>query len=533
MDSGIAAQIAADTPHREVGPLNMTCSDVAVSATEPGLRARALPLVIIAMIATFYLSTIRPGHQWGDDFGLYVLHARSIVNGDAYEETPYLHNPLYSLSGPPAYPPVLPITLAPLYKQFGFDVTVMKVAVCTFFLALLCILYVTYRLQLPWPYATGLIVLLGLNPCFYDFKDEIMSDFPFMFLVWAALYALQRHYDSGRARADGSLPYAILVGTCMYLAYGTRVIGGVLLASLVLYELVKFKRLSRFAIIALLAGGTLIVIQTSLLSNIGSGYLGVVKERTATDVVQLFLANGRSYFVNLLTFFDNGHSRAIKIGLFIIVSLLAAVGLKKRIKSGLTIIEVFLCLYVLVLLVSPVRAFRYLYPIIPIYFLYACIGAIEVRSLINRRGLHYAPVILAGLIGVSYALKYVTLDYGPIPEGIARQESVELFQYIRSHTKSDDVIIFRKPRALALLTGRRASIYPMPVQDPEQADAIAWNYFHESGARYLVIGATAWARNRVDSQDIEWERTFATNCKQRCEEVFSNADFQMYELKDP
>jgi hypothetical protein len=534
MDSGIVVQIAADKHHQKTGTLDTACLDVHVPTSEPRPHVYLLHLVIIAMIAVFYLSTIRPGHEWGDDFGLYVLHARSIVNGDAYDETPYLHNPLYGLIGPRAYPPILPIALAPLYKWFGFDATVMKIAVCTFFFAVLGILYWTYRMQLPWLYATGLIVLLGFNPYFYDFKDEIMSDFPFMFFVWAALYAMQRYYDiAEKDRSPGSVSYGILVGTCMYLAYGTRVIGAVLLVSLILYELVTFRKLSRFAITALFVASILIAIQSTLLSNVGTGYLSLFKENTTRDIAHLFLANIISYLISLSTFLDNGHSKLIKITLFVIVSLLAALGLRRRIKDGITILEVFLFLYVVALIISPVHAFRYLYPIIPIYFLYACIGAIEVRSLTSRRGVQYTPVILAGLVVVSYASKYITLDYGPIQEGIARQESTELFQHIQSHTKPNDVIIFRKPRALALLTGRRASIYPMPAQHFEPSDGIAWNYFDEIGARYLVVGATAWARNLANIQDIEWERKFVANCKQRCEEVFSNADFQVYELKDP
>ena len=534
MDSGIGVQIAADKHPQKAGTLNSACWTAPAPASEPRPRVHVLHLVIIAMVALFYLSTMRPGHQWGDDFGLYVLHARNIVNGDSYDETAYLHNPLYGLIGPRAYPPILPLALAPVYKWFGFNATVMKIAVCTFFFAVLWVLYSTYRMQLPWPYATGLIVLLGLNPYFYDFKDEIISDFPFMFFVWGALYAMQRRYHiADRNTFSGSVSYGLLVGTCMYLAYGTRVIGAVLLVSLVVYELVRYKKLSWFAITALFVAGTLIAIQGTLLSNIGSGYLDLFKQNTTRDIAHLFLANIMSYLVSLSTFLDNGHSKVIKIAFFIMVSLLAVLGLRRRIDDGISVLEVFLFLYVVALVISPVQAFRYLFPIIPIYFLYACIGAIEIRSLTSRAGLQYVPVILAALVAVSYASKYVTLDYGPMQEGIARQESTELFQYIHSHTKPDDVIIFRKPRALALLTGRRVSIYPMPVQHADSSDGEAWKYFHAIGARYLVVGATAWARNPIDLRDIEWERTFAANCKQRCEAVFSNGDFQVYELKDP
>jgi hypothetical protein len=486
------------------------------------------------MIAIFYISTIRPGHVWGDDFALYVMHAENIAGGKAYAETPYVHNALYPDIGPKAYPPILPVVLSPVYLSFGLNLTAMKIALEAFFLASLWLQFLIYRLSVPWLYAIGLLLLIGANPIYWDFKDEILSDFPFLFFVWLTLYAVhQYHPPLRRERAPRVIPYAILLGTCMYLAYGTRVLGAVLPASLVLYELLKFRKFSRFAVIAVFVAGILMAAQFTFLSDAGSGYLSLFKQHSIEDIARLFTHNAITYITGLSTFLDNGHSKPLKIALFLTVSLLAALGLRRRIKDGITILEVFLFLYVVSLIVSPVEAFRYLYPIIPIYFLYAGIGLIEARSLTGRDGLQYAPVVVAGLVVVSYASKYVTVDYGPIPEGIARQESAELFHHIQSHTKPDDVIIFRKPRALALLTRRRSSIYPMPPEHAEPSDGIAWNYFDEIGARYLVVGAAVWARSPINIQDIEWERRFAANCKPRCEEVFSNADFQVYELKDP
>jgi hypothetical protein len=141
----------------------------------------------------------------------------------------------------------------------------------------------------------------------------------------------------------------------------------------------------------------------------------------------------------------------------------------------------------------------------------------------------YAPIIVAGALILSYSSKYTALDFGPIREGMERKESKELFQYVRAHTHPDDIIIFRKPRALALLTGRRASIYPRPSDNSSTSDGIAWNYFHDIHARYFIVGTTAWARN-VTITDMAWERQFVERYEQRFEEVFSNADFTIYKI---
>jgi hypothetical protein len=146
----------------------------------------------------------------------------------------------------------------------------------------------------------------------------------------------------------------------------------------------------------------------------------------------------------------------------------------------------------------------------------------------------YAPIIVAGALVLSYSSKYTTLDFGPIREGIDRKESKELFQFVRAHTHPDDIIIFRKPRALALLTDRRASIYPRPSDISSTSDGTAWNYFHDIRARYLIVGTTAWGRNPGIIQGIwwerQWEQQFVERYKECFEEVFSNADFTVYKI---
>ena len=41
---------------------------------------------IIAIVAAFYILTIRAGHDWGDDFSMYIHHAVNIVEGKDYDQ---------------------------------------------------------------------------------------------------------------------------------------------------------------------------------------------------------------------------------------------------------------------------------------------------------------------------------------------------------------------------------------------------------------------------------------------------------------
>jgi hypothetical protein len=48
-------------------------------------------ILLLITIAVFHTATIRPGHIWGDDFAMYIHHARNIVEGRPYAQTGYLY----------------------------------------------------------------------------------------------------------------------------------------------------------------------------------------------------------------------------------------------------------------------------------------------------------------------------------------------------------------------------------------------------------------------------------------------------------
>jgi len=49
-------------------------------------------ITIITVVGVFYLSTMREGHDWGDDFSAYINHAKNItkVLGPGYIRPSFL-----------------------------------------------------------------------------------------------------------------------------------------------------------------------------------------------------------------------------------------------------------------------------------------------------------------------------------------------------------------------------------------------------------------------------------------------------------
>src|SRR5438876_9159772 len=60
---------------------------------------------VILSVGVFFLSTVRAGHNSGDDFAMYIMHARNIEQGHAYAPTGYIYNPAVPGFGPRVYPP--------------------------------------------------------------------------------------------------------------------------------------------------------------------------------------------------------------------------------------------------------------------------------------------------------------------------------------------------------------------------------------------------------------------------------------------
>src|ERR1700722_205602 len=150
------------------------------TTTRPILRSDLYFAGLLLAIFLFHCATLRPGHVWGDDFAMYIHHAKNIVEQRPYADTGYIYNPAVPVYGPRAYPPVFPLLLAPLYRQFGLNLIPMKVEQTVFLMLTLILVYFFWRRDLGNRYALALIAILGFSPAFWIAKDEVLSDLPFL-----------------------------------------------------------------------------------------------------------------------------------------------------------------------------------------------------------------------------------------------------------------------------------------------------------------------------------------------------------------
>jgi hypothetical protein len=479
-----------------------------------GALAGTLSVLIVAL---FYLFTIREGHDWGDDFSQYIQHASNLASGVSYTDTRYLYNPDNPSIGPRQYPPGFPVTLAPVVRTFGLDLQAMKVEVILFFVAAL---FLTSRLVQSFmsPAAGAAVVLaVGLNPYFWDFKDQVLSDLPFLFFFCATLLCLTRadEADTSQRRVWA---FAVLGGAAMYAAYATRVVGVVLLPSLIMRDLIRYRLVTKQSLVA----------SGVFLSLASVHYLVWPRDTSYTDLLTInppiIAANIASYLRWLAEIWDNGYADLPRKVLFLATAGFAVLGyasLWKRPKAILLVVAPLF--YLAAIVVWPLaQDTRLLIPVIPIYLACFVLGVTAVDETIARRWgrLHIVPGLLLAAVAVTYIARYSTLPFGHLQEGIAKPESVELFDFVKASTRRDDVLVFSRPRALSLFSERTVTP-PSRSADP----CGFWRYIQRVGANYLVTGPGM--ANEEAKYLAYFVRDFARNLRQ----VMQNADVAVYRVE--
>jgi hypothetical protein len=475
-------------------------------------RSGTWAAAVITLIGVGYLATVRSGHDWGDDFAQYIGHARNLALGRPYADTGYIYNPKFATMGPRTYPPVFPLLLAPVYRVFGLDFFAFKVEMVLFFTAFLIVLYVVFRRELPPHYLLAIIGLLALNPYLWDYKDRVVSEYPFLFFLYLVFWLFQRAMMEERPLRSRWCN-AVAAGMVLYLACGVRSVGIVVVPCLLLEGWRKDRRSMGMALAAVGVFGMGAMVERVLMPFDGS-YL----EQMAFDPIQ-FGRNAAWLFSSLGLLADRGQTAVGIVLSFLVVGGLGVIGYISRLRQGMTCREAFLAAYVATLVIYPPTSttVRYLAPLAPLALVYVCHG---LRWVGARLGPWWervpGAVLAAGILAISLT-QYRHCDFGALREGIGKTESAALFDYVRRETSPDAVLLFQKPRVMALLTGRRAAANHLPADDAE-----LWHYLHAIGATHVVVD------HHVFTHRPDVLGPFARRYPDRLTAVFHNHDFTVY-----
>jgi hypothetical protein len=216
---------------------------------------------------------------------------------------------------------------------------------------------------------------------------------------------------------------------------------------------------------------------------------------------------------------EKGALRGFSFLLGPVVLTMTLLGFLKRLMQGPEVKEWFSLLYLVMLLVFPSNhsAFRLMVPLGFIFLFYATIGIKTIQLLPGIPGSKKAIAI--GILIVFLYLPSVidTARSGhETLEGPQQGSAISTFNYIRKNVPPEAVVVFVKPRALALYAGCRG------VADPFTTDPTSIHVqVMESGASYLLINST------ITSEPM---KMYARVMQSRLTTKWKNKDFTLYKI---
>lgn len=407
----------------------------------------AVALLPFAALAAYHWNWgAPPGYG---DHAQYLTHARAIVEGRPYTDIGYIYHAAAPMIGPRAYPPGLPVTLAPIVALAGTDSPWNQVLMLASVLAFALIAYRRLAIAIaPWQAALAAgFTALALEARFGTIVP--MSDPGFCALLWGLILAVD-------TAATWTWRRIAIITSLGFAAMAYRVPGVVVVPALGLYALLTWRehhgrRLIPVAIwgaigLTLLASGFVdIPFQAYLvprLSEIGDRVTSMVRVyKAAFFDAQLYpLLSGR-----LNDIYHAGASLAVLGG---------AGALLWRYRR--TMLTSTVVMYVAMLFASPVSDGRYLWPMYPVIAAGLVVGATAASRLVGRHVRWYPRSALPAAFALSLVLGGSLWRESKVPRPRSLDhlpDAASLFAWMRDrHVREPMRAMFYNPRVLSLKT---------------------------------------------------------------------------------
>jgi hypothetical protein len=398
------------------------------------------------------LCCIDSGHNWSDDFALYISQTQAILEGntkDLLKANYFAMEHSYAHVGPYLYPNGFPILLTPIYAAFGLDLWILKVYCLLFFVASIPLIYqIAKGLKCSSNQALSITLLVAFNYHFIRFSDHVLSDLPFLFFSLLSYYQIQRENFQ-------SLLKALLLGAIIFFSYNIRDMGIVLLPCLFIYQWQAYNRNKKrsFFILLLpyLVFVSLWIIRWYYSPSVPSKQLSLLSE-TSLEIV---LNNIYYYALLIGNYFLI--FKGIPLGIQLLVSCLFVslllFGIYKKGKQQPALLVYLGATIGIYFVWISFQGMRFLFSILPflVYFVIEGIKGLPFSFKIRR-------VLVLGLILSSLAQSlFISYYYWNTDTNEAySSEMQQIYQYIQEETSKDALIVFHKPRALRLFTNRNS-----------------------------------------------------------------------------
>jgi hypothetical protein len=503
-----------------------------------------LIVAVIAVSGLLGLGLLTSGHDWGDDFASYIMQAESIVSGRPLD---FINANTFTISkssenlGPVAYPWGTPVLLAPIAALFGLNVTALKIVNWIFYMLFLIAIAGGLRNRLSPLSLIAMTALLGLDPAILDLFNGILSDIPFLFFSTVTVLLIGRVVVERQTilrHGLGEVLLGILLAVCGFIRSAGFLLAAVAILSEIVSSAALFRRDSRpessmggktdkahsgmggipwkplffralpyLVFLGLTGVGYLLFPggEDGYLQSLGAISVGQIK----TNVI--YYMDRWQWFFSAIPYFPLVFGAILP---FFLTGLIKTIGKYYP-------MAIFSTLMMGLIIVWPAtQGLRFLLPLFPFFLLFFFLGLEElVRTQKGMEGkviraAAVACLLLAAFFFFRQSAERVLANVRnarEVSDGPFSAGSQEMFTYIRGNTAEESVILFFKPRAMRLVTGRPSLQINTPSDIPI--------------GNYLCI---------YEDEDEGFQITDA-EIQKLVEEgrimlAFQNADFRVYEI---
>lgn len=486
-------------------------------------------LALVVLIAA--LGSLYPDCSWGDDFAAYINEGIAIANGTFRDmaRLNYIMHPSIlpeGTDGELVYVWGYPLLLALVYAAVGYDtvnfssIIYYKLPSVLCFAAFAAVLYLFLRRRFTVCPSVLLVAAYCGAPVFYDLINSVYSDVVYMFLCMLSLFATEIYFSRGIKKR---LIPGILMGALLWYTYEVRLNGLALLGVFLLCQavtLIKSRDFKREDIFIHLAPYLCFL----LLKLVSERLLLLPPTLNSGDVTGINLstsaANALYYITNLADtvrasiccaiwsfvpypllsrlpqgFFDAVFDAARALSwLALALSALGMVtdGIKRNLQ--LTVYAVGSAIGTCLLPYT--QGLRYLFGVMPVLLLFGGYGCRAVYMFVRRhlsvraqggkprrlalavRGILTAAFCAALFSQVitqdTHNLRTLRASGGDIHAGMTggaySPDAIAVYKYIQQNAAEDDLVVFHKPRAMYLNTGRVSYSYLYNDRSPLDAE---------------------------------------------------------------
>ncbi len=427
-----------------------------------------LPGILACIILFFSVTCIEPGHDEGDDFALYILESKAIINGSLYnlaETNAYCMEHSLVRPGPDLYPPGYSYLLAPVVWLRGIDFIALK---WVNILLLACCAFLMFRLfSFPHfsPVLQGIIVLWSLFQVeIITFPNQLLSEIPFLFFSLLALLSFS--LPSGKKNS-------LIIASFIFCAYLTRDAGIFLIPALAVYQFLsrgsgKPKPISDNAYPYILFG-LFVLCYYFIFPPAGKYHWDKLVDGIAWQTV---VGNAQYYSTALMELLFKYDATWLRL----VIVILLIFGLLSTLKKTPHFTVFGGCLVLLTLIWPLPMGIRPLIPLV-LFIVYLLICGILNISRRIKIPMRFTVIILSAVtcISVYRNARFISEYNNTVDTNRGYSDEMQqLYVWINNHTPESAIIGAEKPRAVLLFTGRR-SITTGP------------NHFEKSSAEWLLI----------------------------------------------